>query len=331
MSTGAGAPSGPPRVWVLADDRAGNRSQAVGVAEALGWPYEIKEIRYGTLGRLPNAVLGASFLGLAAESRRRLIAPWPDLVIAAGRRTAPAARRIKRRSGGHAFLVQLMDPGRAGVNEFDLVVIPNHDDAAGGANAMRVTGAPHRVTTKALAEAAGQWRERFADLPRPWFALIVGGTTRRRAFTPAMARELGRAANRMAEDADGALLITTSRRTEAAAADALLAEISVPWFVHRWERGGDNPYLGMLALADTVIVTGDSVSMCSEACLGRAPVYVFAPEALIAPKHARLHRELFENGYACPLGGPNGGGELKRLDAAAEIAAEVRRRLGKRE
>ena len=33
------------RVWVLADDRAGNVNQLLGVAEALGWAYERKDIR----------------------------------------------------------------------------------------------------------------------------------------------------------------------------------------------------------------------------------------------------------------------------------------------
>ena len=45
----------PAGIWVLADDRVGNVSQCLGVAEALGLPYEIKTIRYDRLGALPNA------------------------------------------------------------------------------------------------------------------------------------------------------------------------------------------------------------------------------------------------------------------------------------
>ncbi len=33
-------------IWVLADDRAGNNSQSLGVAEALGCETEVKKIRY---------------------------------------------------------------------------------------------------------------------------------------------------------------------------------------------------------------------------------------------------------------------------------------------
>src|SRR5262249_32283033 len=87
-----------PLIWVLADDRAGNVAQTLGVAEALGRPFVTKTLRYTRLAKLHSLLMGASRLGLNAESRAMLKAPWPDLVIAAGRRTAPVARWIKRKS-----------------------------------------------------------------------------------------------------------------------------------------------------------------------------------------------------------------------------------------
>src|SRR5215470_5694534 len=75
-------------VWVLADDRTGNVNQCLGAA-----------------------------------AREGLGAPFPELVISAGRRTAPVARNIKRRSLGQAMIVHLMDPGWAH-GDFDLVAVP---------------------------------------------------------------------------------------------------------------------------------------------------------------------------------------------------------------
>jgi mitochondrial fission protein ELM1 len=100
----------PPATWVLADDRPGSVNQALGVAEALGWPFTIKTIRYRPLARVPNWLLGATSLGLSTAARTALAPPWPELVIGAGRRTAPVARWLKRRRPG-TFLVQLC--GRA--------------------------------------------------------------------------------------------------------------------------------------------------------------------------------------------------------------------------
>ncbi len=316
-----------PRVWALADERAGNRSQCLGVAEALGLGFEVRDLAYTAAAAMPNFVIGASFAGLDADSRVHLAPPWPEVVVAAGRRTAPVARHIKRLDGGRTFLVQVMYPGDAGVDDFDLIAAPGHDTLAERPNLIRTIGAPHRITPKALAAAADQWRGRLAGLPAPRIALIVGGSTRRRRFTDAMARELGARVSRMAADAGGSLLVSTSRRT-GAAGEALLGEIAVPSHVYRWGDGGDNPYLGYLGLADAVVVTGDSVSMCTEACAVPNPVHIFAPEALTTAKHARLHDQLYAKGYARPLGDSFEAWTHPPLNPANDVAQEVRRRLG---
>lgn len=313
-------------VWVLADDRAGNVGQCLGVAEALGWPFVVKSIGYGPLARLPNLLRGAALLGVDRASRAALSPPWPRLVIAAGRRTAPVARWIKRQCG--ARLVQIMDPGPGGRSEFDLIAQPSHDGTLlAGANVLRVSGAPHRVNAAKLAQAADLWRARFAALPRPWVALIVGGDSKSGHFSPDMATELGHRVTALA--GGGSVLLTTSRRTGTAAQAALLAAIPEPGFVHCWGAGGDNPYFGFLALADAVVVTGDSVSMLSEACAAPAAVYVYAPKGLVADKHARLHAQLYAQGYARPL--PAQGGfdvwDHPRLNAADDIVAAITERL----
>jgi mitochondrial fission protein ELM1 len=325
-----------PEVWALTDDRAGNRSQCLGVADALGIDYQIKEIAYGSWAALPNALLGASFAGLTADSRLGIHPPWPDVVIAAGRRTAPVARKIRSladRDGVGCFLAQVMDPG-GGRADFGLLAVPRHDGEVSGPNILTITGAPHQLTQSRLDEEAGRWRERFDDLAKPWIALIVGGSTRRRTFTPDMARELAARASKMALLAGGSLLVSTSRRT-GNAAEALIEAITAPSRVYRWGEGSveENPYHAYLALADAVIVTGDSSSMCSEACAGTGPVYIYAPGALTAPKHGRLHEGLYQQGYARPLTGDmqDSGHEQwthPPLNAAGAIAQAIRDRLG---
>jgi len=316
-----------PSVWALLDDRAGNRSQCLGVAEALGHRFLIQDLEYVAAAGLPNFFLGATFGGLTPSSRINLVPPWPDLVIAAGRRTAPIARKIKKDSGGTAKLVQIMYPGDAGAEDFDLIAAPRHDGLAPKPNILQITGAPHRVTAEKLEQAAAEWAGKFDHLPRPWIALVVGGSTRRRTFTPEMARELGRTASDMAVDAGGSLLVTTSRRT-GDAEPALLEQLKAPHHLYRWGDTGDNPYFGYLALADTVIVTGDSVSMACESSARTGPVYIYAPEGLPTRRHAKLLNELFEKGYARPLGGRFEDWTHEPLNAAADIAAEIRRRFG---
>lgn len=322
--------SGAPSIWLLIDDRAGNESQCLGVADTLGLRWEIRDLEYTAAAALPNFVMGKTFGGLTASSRVNLVPPWPDVIIAAGRRASPVARHIKDKNNGNTFLVQIMYPGDTGLDEFDLVCAPRHDAVPSADNIMQIPGAPHRVTAARLATAAEEWRGRLGHLPAPRLALIVGGSTKRRKFTEAMAVELGRAANQMAKQAGGSLMVTTSRRSNDTA-DALIAEIDVAAQVFKWGDEGDNPYLGYLGMADGVIVTGDSVSMCCEAAATPGPVWIYAPRKLTSHKHAQLHKELFAGGYAKPFDAASPPvfetWSHATLNAADDIAAEIRKRL----
>jgi mitochondrial fission protein ELM1 len=308
-------------IWVLADDRPGNVSQALGVAEALDHPFAVKAIRYNRWGRLHNAVRLASRHGLTHWSRKAIEAPPPPaLVIAAGRRTAPLALWLKRRYG--ARLVQMMDPGWPGRERFDLIAAPAHDSLSDAPNVMRTLGACHRATPALLAAEAARWRHRLPDLPRPWTLVAVGGSTASHRFTPADAVTL----IEKCRDLPGSLLVVTSRRTGAAAEAAMASVLPAQTALYRWTEGADSPYLALLALADRVVVTGDSMSMCCEACAKGGPVFIFAPDHLTEPKHALLHRALYDGFYARPLGGDLPAWRHEPLNASRKVADEVRRR-----
>ncbi|MDK9722283.1 MAG: mitochondrial fission ELM1 family protein [Rhodospirillales bacterium] len=312
-------------VWVLADTAAGHANQALGVAEALGQVFEVKPVVYTHFAGLPNLIRGASRIGVATETRRQLQPPWPRLVIAAGRRTAPLARWIKRRSAGQTKIVQIMHPG-PGALQFDLIALPLHDAHADAPNQIRITGAPHRLTQEKLEAAARDWQPLLAHLPRPYLAVLVGGATHKRSFDDATAARLGDEVEALRQRSGGSLLVTGSRRTPHHAWAALTARLSPPNALFDG-HGTDNPYLGYLALADAIVVTGDSVSMACEACFSGAPVHIFAPPGFVGAKHARLHKDLYEKAYACPLGEQPHSRPPTPLNAAGDIAAEINRRF----
>lgn len=315
-------------IWALHDDRAGHKAQTLGIAEALGVPFRSIDLVYTAAADLPNFLMGASFGGLTADTRVQLTAPWPHLVIAAGRRTAPVARHIRDLAAGSCRIVQIMLPGHGALDKFDLIVAPNHDRPEPRDNLITMTGAPHRFTREKLDAIAVEWRDRFAGLPRPWIALLMGGGSKRKGFPERLARELGARASALARSSGGSLLVTTSRRTDAKAAEALLSAIDVPTHVFRWGDGGDNPYAAYLALADHLIVTGDSISMASEACASGRPVLVYAPREIASHKHRLFAEELFARNHARPLGESLEAWTPEPLNEAGRIAAEVRKRFG---
>jgi mitochondrial fission protein ELM1 len=312
-----------PSIWVLTDGRPGHDHQALGVAEALGWPFAVRRIDYGPLARLPNLLLGRSTRGLTPRARSALAPPWPDLVIGAGRRTAPPARWLKRRNPG-AVLVQLMWPGSA--RDLDLIAVPEHDRVADRPGMLRTLGTPSRVTPPRLAAAAARLAPRLARLPRPRIACLVGGARRRMPFTPGDAAALARRADRLAQSRGGSLLVATSRRTTRACEDVLARSLEAPHLLHRY-GSDDGLYLAILGSADAVVVTADSASMCSEACATGRPVFLDRAQNAGPGKLTTLHRRLEQLGYLRRLGAPWPTALPPPLDPAATVAAAIRRLL----
>jgi len=297
-------------VWVLADDRPGNTTQSIGLAEALPWPYEIKRLVCRWPSRLHNRLLGARRVGIDAARSSALEPPWPDLVIAAGRRTAPVALWIRARSGGVARLVMLGRKAGDASQRFDLVVVPRYCRLLPRPNRLEITAPLHRVSEAALAEARVRWQAHLASAPAPRIALLVGGTSGQYRLDAATAQRLGAAVMRMARGCGGSVFVTTSRRLGRAAGDALCRAVARAAYVHRWSaQATANPYLGFLALADAFVVTGDSESMLAEACATGKPVYVAALPTRLSFRLLRIPRDLARR---CASAGP---GPLARVCA----------------
>jgi hypothetical protein len=266
----------PVGVWVLADDKLGHTTQSIGLADALGWPYVVKELRFNRLNRLSNRLLGAGRLALDRQRSTPLVPPWPELVIATGRRTGPVARWIGARGGGATRLVQLGRKGADRADDFDLTVTCTHYGMP--AHARRIeTLAPLAAITEQRLQAAGErWRDLFGAAPRPHVALLVGGTSALHQLRAAAAARMARDVSAFTAAAGGTLYVVTSPRTGAAAAEALRAGLADGDRFYRWQAGDpDNPYLGCLAVADVLVVTGDSESMLAEAAAIAAPLYIY--------------------------------------------------------
>ncbi len=341
----------PRRIWVLAGDKPGDNAQSLSLAAAVGWPFEVKQLRY-----LAERTADERFpLDRAASSP--LDPPWPDLVIGCGRRSVGVAREIRRQAGPTTKLVQLGRP-RADLDYFDLVVTTPQYQLPEHANVLHLTLPLHRIDREAWARAAAEWEPQLAALPRPLTAVLVGGSAKPFVLDVASARRLGEQASALVRAEGGALVVSTSRRTPEDAARALTAALTVPAYVHHWSpNGGSNPYAAYLALADAFIVTGDSASMLTEACgtgkrvwiadlpkrrtlrartkqLIRRLVLAVAPDLSKRGRFRyprdleRLHAALTAANRALPLGRPFTAPPPPPLDETARAAARVRGLFG---
>ncbi len=317
--------------WALTDGRRGMENQALGLAEAVaaggGLSVEIKRASLsGSRALMPEGFLASPFvnplLSLAAGSDP-LEPPWPDLLIGCGRAAVGLSVAIKRNAGfiGHKIItVQTQDP-RVSPTFFDLVIPPVHDGVRGD-HVIPILGAPHRVTPARLTEEAKLWRTLFKNLPQPLVAVLIGGTSSAYKMTAAAARDLCDQLLALRRKTGCGLAITASRRTGEANLKLLRERLRGDgiWF---WDETGDNPYFGMLALADHIIVTSDSTNMVTEATSTGKPVHVFRLPGG-NKKFDRFHLAMETRGYARPFAGELPSWTYEPLNEAARVAPRIR-------
>jgi mitochondrial fission protein ELM1 len=264
----------PPRTWVLLYYKAGHRSQALGLAEALGWPFETRDI--GKPWRYLRAAFGRSDLLAPPQLAGGIEPPWPDLVIASGWLPGIVARWIARRNRGNTRLVLLgRKAGSLGESQ-DIAVGCRHFRFPPEPRRIDTVLPPGKVNRRRLAEAAQRWPQLFDGRPRPRVVLLVGGSCAQYRLDPATAAHLIDDVQRHTEAVAGSLVVVTSPRTGRAATEAIVASARPATAVEVWSRRPEhtNPFLGYLALADILVVTGESESMLAEAVAAGKPVYI---------------------------------------------------------
>jgi len=272
--------NGNPTVWVLTDDHPGNTTQTLGLAKALGWPYEVKELHFTWAIHLHDFLFGrfgATRLGLKRTQSAVLTRPWPDLVITTGWRTAHIARWIKKQSRDHSRLVQMGRKGTHVAQLYDLAISCRYFRLPPHLRRIETLVPLTEVSSEKLSQSANHWQEELlAKTPRPRIALLVGGTSYECRFDEETAYRLGVEVRSFAETIGATVFATTSRRTGAKATEALNKGLGDCSYLHEWQPDqSENPYLAYLALAEILIVTGESESMLADAAATGKPVYIY--------------------------------------------------------
>lgn len=313
--------------WLITDGVAGGIAQLRGVSSALG---AIETVRTITLG-WPWSMLAPRGPVPAAvrfgEPSSAFAPPWPAIAIATARRTIPYIRALKRAAGSKTFTVILQDP-RMSPKAADLICAPAHDRITGG-NVFKTLTSPSPYSIERIAALRKEAHHRIDSMPGRKIAVIIGGPNAVYRYTPKVIARLAASLKALA-NSDTSFLVTPSRRTtpdlKYAATEALSG---APRIV--WNGEGENPYPHFLARADAFVVTADSVNMASEACVTGRPVYIFTPDGG-SGKFDRFHQGLRDYGATRPLpeDGMLGDWSYTPLDAAAEIAREIARRVGLR-
>lgn len=311
------------QICAISDELAGNARQAEALAAALAGARRLSAFRLAPRApwrwiaprRGPGsaAAFGPDFAAL-------LHAP-PAIAVGCGRQAALATRLLRRRG---TTAVQILDP-RIGSAHWDLVIVPEHDRLR-GPNVVPMLGSLHPVDDVWLAQARRDFAA-FAELPRPRTAVLLGGSSAHARFNRMSFEVMAAKLEAVLASDGGSLLLTTSRRTDPELIEALAHRYDeTPGVVWRSERDGHNPYAGLLAWADRIVCSPDSVNMISEACATRVPVFVFDP-ARVRGRPRLFLDALLSRGRIRAMDARLAPFDVEPLRETARVAALVRERL----
>ena len=255
------------RVWAILGARQGDNNQVLALAEALGVPFEIKQLDYNRWRHLGPRTLGATFRSLSPASRATVSGYPPDLTISTGHRSVPVVQALRRRSHGRTRSIHVGYPRISPAN-FDLVIATPEYPMADHPNLLRI---PLALTRRGHGgdERPDEWRA----YPPPRRLLILGGPT---LYWAIRWPEVRRALDKLLDNAaceGGSVMIAASPRTPdrlVSKVQAIVEDSRVPVMVV--PVGGLPRYAALLARADMIAVTADSVAMTSDAIAAGKPV-----------------------------------------------------------
>ena len=255
------------KIWAILGAHRGDNNQVLALAEALGLPFERKELTFNHLRHFQPRLLGATLRSLKRELRQAIAGEVPDLTISTGHRSVPVVQALRRRSAGKLRSVHVGYP-RISPGDFELVVatpeypIPDHP------NLMRI---PFALTRRRSDELPDQ--EFLETYPAPRRLLILGGPTLYWRIPPdEVLGGLGELLQRASRDGGSVLVVGSPRtpRRMLARIKALLTKSQAPAALVPID--GPPAYCSLLAAADSLFVTADSVAMVSEAIATGRPV-----------------------------------------------------------
>lgn len=309
--------------WTITNAFPGMKSQVTGLAETIGLPTVHKTCHR----RWPWGWLGLNLSNplsqLTAESDP-LVPPWPDLVISCGRRSAPLALAIKKQNRGKTFCVHIQDP-LLNRKDFDLIVSPEHDHLQ-GPNVISTRGALHKVTIQKLEQGIKQYGELFHHLPRPYSTVLLGGATNRYKMPREAMDDLIQKILFIRDITQGSVLVTPSFRTPFR--EILTKALENESHIFLTDIESNNPYLGMLGVADYLFVTDDSVNMVCEACVTGKPVYILPLLKHADTKPKRFIKDLIQQGKVRLFQSSIDTWSYDPFNDTEKIAALVREKMG---
>ena len=178
---------------------------------------------------------------------------------------------------------------------FDLIFTPSHDSVKQNKYIKKFLGTPCNI------KLIKKTNHKYIS---PIIFLIIGGNHGRYKLSVEEVKTIILTVVMKLKN-NGTLLITTSRRTSKKViniVNSMAKKYSVIKEVyHPLNNSLENTYLKNLSISKEIVVTGDSMSMVSEACETKKPVRIYYNDRFCSNKHISFCNNLIKENYAFPF------------------------------
>ena len=272
-------------VWVVSDGVPGHFNQSKGVLFALEHEFELDihwielKLKKGFLRRPLAWLLNTAIPDVKkiAYFYNNIVLPQqkPDIVIGAGGNTSYAVAWLARAynaknifSGSLRHLDEKL---------FDAILVLEPDMPK---PFISLPVSAMSISQKTLAVQATIWHKDHPEIQRKLWTMLIGGDGAGAAYQSEDWIKLAQQMNMLAEHNDIQWLISTSRRTGAAAEAILKAKLNPQYIADAvwWSEEPRKILHQFLAVSCAVFCGADSMSMMMESISAQKPMIVYYPE-----------------------------------------------------
>lgn len=323
-------------ILILSDGKSGHLNQSKAVVESISKALENKfgklaeirikivDVKYKTFIHKLFLNLGAVFIKFSCQgciccmkfalnkiTFTNLIKTYADIIISCGASVTGLNLFMSEENNSKAIV--LMNPGKLLIRKFDLAIIPAHDRVKPGYNTIITQAALNMINEESMQEGIRTLQVAGYTLQdeKLKIGMLIGGDTKKYLLTKELMDTVLKQILKVAEELDANLLVTTSRRTSKEVDNLvkkrLQNEPRCKLLVIANEKNIEEVVPGILGLSDIIVVSGESISMVSEAASSGKRVIVFEPEkkpsrryqvtGIKLSKHKRFLQNLDESGY----------------------------------
>ncbi len=249
---------------LLSEGMHGMISQVEGLAKALDLDFIHEKIELNNFWKLiPPKITPVKNFVFKNKIEEKF-----DIVISCGRKSVIPSIFLKKKFGRKIINIHIQDP-KVSLNNFDFVVIPEHD-GLNGKNVITSKGAVHYLRNEELEQNINYLKSRV--IKEKIVTLIVGGPTKYYDYQEKTLKEIFSKINKNFINKDFQLIFIPSFRTPKKVIDLAKNYFDKNQIIIT--EVDKKAYLSSLKLSNYIVVTCDSTSMISESAITGKPIYV---------------------------------------------------------